>query len=350
MPVYNGARYVGDAVESVLAQTFTDFELVIVNDCSTDATPQILAGIGDARVVVVHNERNLGPTGAANRGLAIARGELVAHLDADDLAERERLAEQVRFLDGHPDIAAVGSWYRKIDENGRSLGERRLPVQPAALAWGLLFYSPVVHSAVMYRRAVVLEVGGYRVQYRYASDFDLWSRIAERHRLATIPKRLVDYRIVSGSLTHTYGESEREGPEIALANTTRLLRSAGRPGMTAAQHRAMYDTLYGTRPPGGSAEIVAAFEDVAVLLETFLQQPSIGSEVASTLRDDVDRRLRRRLVEWGDQLDDGDFARALAIASDRSSWLRILRTRRARRAARMIGTSRIARTLARWRD
>ena len=122
MTVYNGAAYVRSAVDSVLAQTYADFELLVIDDASTDGSGDVVRAVGDARIRVVPNAANLGLTTSLNTGLALARGELVARHDADDLSRPERLATQVALLDTRPEVSLVGSWYQKIDPAGESLG------------------------------------------------------------------------------------------------------------------------------------------------------------------------------------------------------------------------------------
>jgi len=201
MAVHDGRRHLREALESLFAQTFDDFELVLVDDASTDDSRAIAESYGDARVRILANDENLGLTRSLNRGLAVARGRYVARLDADDVAHRERLALQVAHLDRHPDLALVASAYRRIDEDGGARGERHVPLSSTAIRWHLLFLNAFAHSSVTFRRSVAESLGGYDDAVRYPQDYELWSRIAAGHDVAALPQCLVSYRHSESSMT-----------------------------------------------------------------------------------------------------------------------------------------------------
>jgi glycosyltransferase involved in cell wall biosynthesis len=201
IPVYDREQYVDEAVDSILAQTFTDFELLVIDDGSTDRSRDIVRSYRDSRVRLVCNETNEGIPKTRNKGLRLARGEYLAFLDSDDWACSERFAKQVTFLDNHPDYAAVGAWIAWMDENGRSLRRiKRKPVSPDAIAAQRLFQSGIENSASMARTAV-LRAYEYQEEYDLSEDFDLWARIAAKHKLATLPEVLVRRRMHSGRIT-----------------------------------------------------------------------------------------------------------------------------------------------------
>lgn len=195
IPVYDGARYLAEAVESVLAQTFGDWELVAVDDGSGDDSPAILAdyAAADSRIRVLRNETNLGISATLNRGWRAARGAYIARLDADDVALPDRFARQVAFLEGHESVAVVGTNATLIDPDGRRLSTTRLPTKSAAISSTLLRHNCLNHPSVMLRTAALEEAGGYR--FDGVEDYDLWLRIAERHALANLPESLILYRI-----------------------------------------------------------------------------------------------------------------------------------------------------------
>ena len=199
MAVYNGERFLRPAIESILNQTFTDYELLIVDDASTDSTPAVIRSYQDPRIRVIHNERNVGARVSRNLGLQNARGEYVAVLDADDVAYPQRLVEQVVFLDAHPEIALLGSAYDSIDECGDRLQTLYQPTESLIIRWTLLFRNCIAHSTVMYRREAALQVGGY--DPNPAEDFLLWGRMAAVYRLAQVDKVLAMYRLNAGQLT-----------------------------------------------------------------------------------------------------------------------------------------------------
>jgi|SRR5579859_2638403 len=198
MAVYNGERYLAAAVESILRQSFSDFEFVIVDDGSTDGTPAMLNAWAaqDSRVVLVHNETNRGMAASLNRGLAAARGAYVARQDADDLSEPTRLAEQVPVLDARPEVGLVSCWVNLIDGAGQPLAYHPFPdlagntqIQAALLAADCL-----CHGSVMFRRKLVEQLGSYDEQLEGTEDYDLWLRFAEVTQFEEVPQYLYRYR------------------------------------------------------------------------------------------------------------------------------------------------------------
>lgn len=197
MAVYNGERYLGEAIESILAQSFTDFEFIIINDGSTDLSRHIILTHRDPRIRLVDNSDNVGLTKSLNRGLALARGEYVARQDADDRSYGERLSRQVVFLDANPDIVLMGTQTRIIDENGKVVkgkGEHKA-LNHLGISYQLLFGNPFTHSSVMFRRSIILDkFSGYDESYWYNQDFELWSRVIAGAQTANLPDILVDFR------------------------------------------------------------------------------------------------------------------------------------------------------------
>jgi hypothetical protein len=196
IPVYNSARYLAETIESTLSQSFTDWELVAVDDGSTDASGEILAeyAAADPRVVV-HRQENAGVGAALNKGLELARAPLVARLDADDLSLPGRLERQHRFLRDHPEVGMVGGQAAIIDLDGREVAEARYPLDDAAIREQLKRTTAFIHSSVMIRRSVLDRTGGYRSPFDGAEDLDLWLRVAACTQLAHLPEKVVAYRI-----------------------------------------------------------------------------------------------------------------------------------------------------------
>jgi glycosyltransferase involved in cell wall biosynthesis len=203
MPVRDGARWLSQAIESVRTQTLGDFELVIIDDGSTDDCQHIImaAARNDRRIRPIRQER-LGLVAALNRGLAESRGELIARLDADDVAHPSRLQRQSEYLDRHAEIGLLGTWAEKIDEGWGSKGLLKPPTGPKELAKLLDRRNPFLHSSTMVRMAVLQKVGFYRSAFDGAEDYDLWIRISESASLAILPEYLLRYRLHSASVTH----------------------------------------------------------------------------------------------------------------------------------------------------
>jgi len=206
MAFHNDAPYIAEAIDSILGQTYGDFEFVIVNDASTDGSRDIVARYSDPRIRLLDNAENLRLTRSLNRGLEAARGELVARLDANDVATPDRLEKQMRFMREHPEIAVVGGQYEVIDTLGRPLPRAALPMPLTDLGaqWYFLFDSPFVHSTVMFRKAAADDAGRYDPAYDWAPSEDvvLWSRMAVKHRLANLPDVLVSQRYDTTSITY----------------------------------------------------------------------------------------------------------------------------------------------------
>ncbi|MBD2362800.1 glycosyltransferase [Anabaena minutissima FACHB-250] len=225
MPVYNGEIYLREAIDSILDQTFQDFEFLIINDGSTDSTREIICSYDDPRIRLIDNDCNLGLTRSLNKGLKLAEGEFIARQDADDVSEPERLAKQVAFLETHPEVALVGTWYKDIDPQGKLIEKRNLPCNSTQIRWEILFYCPFVHSAVMFHKNSIAEqIGFYNEAYSYAQDYDLWWRIARRLQIVNLNEYLVNLRINPSSMTVTYGNIVDDEPlQIKFSNIGYLL-------------------------------------------------------------------------------------------------------------------------------
>lgn len=196
MPVYNAERYLREAIESILAQTFTDFEFIIVDDGSTDGTADILQEYAsrDERVQIV-SQANRGLTRSLNTSIRLARGELIARMDADDVAIRDRFEQQVRYLEQHPCTTALGGQVLLIDDEGLPIGPEYLPTDHESLVrrlWNGQY--PIAHPTAMIRASAMRQVNGYSEEFRVSQDFDLWFRISEIGFLANLDSTLLKYR------------------------------------------------------------------------------------------------------------------------------------------------------------
>lgn len=200
MAVFNGAPWVGAAVESVLGQTLDDLELIVIDDGSTDATPDVLASFRDPRLRIERGGRE-GLTRALNRALELSRAALIARLDADDVALPERLARQRRYLDAHPEVGLLGTGAREIDLAGREVAVLRPPVDDAAIRRALIRANPFVHSSAVMRRSVLDRAGRYDPSFPVAQDYDLWMRLSRVTRLANLAEPLVIRRLAPGRVS-----------------------------------------------------------------------------------------------------------------------------------------------------
>jgi len=211
MTVYNGERYLAQAVKSVLRQDMRDLELVVVDDGSTDRTPAILRKLEEEdERVRVHSHSNRGIPKSANQGLSMCRGRYIARLDSDDVAKPDRLRRQVRFLEEH-DVVCVGSWFDLIDPRGRFLTVLKPPEGDSEIQKLILAgHGAICHPTCMTRREALEKIGGYDEHFDLAEDLDLWLRLGEIGELANMPSSLTQYRVHAGSISEKKCQQQRD--------------------------------------------------------------------------------------------------------------------------------------------
>lgn len=193
MSAYNAERFIGEAIASILNQTWKDFEFVIVNDGSTDGTADVIRSFDDSRIRFVEQE-NQGAIRSLNRGIMMARGEYIARFDADDIAMPHRLERQLAFLETHSGCAMVGSPVIQIDEDGREIKVERYPLGYREIKENLWIDVPFAHPTVMFRKAAFLKAGLYREKLEPVDDYDLWFRMAELFDIENIDEPLCKMR------------------------------------------------------------------------------------------------------------------------------------------------------------
>lgn len=195
MSVYNGARFLPQAIESILQQSWSDFEFVIVNDGSTDETWSILESYcsQDSRIRLTDQE-NRGLTASLNRGCSLSQGKFIARMDADDVAMPRRLEWQMDFMATHPDVGVLGGAFELIDGAGKNLGVSWLPLEDREIRRMLLDSTAFLHPSVLMSHSALARVGGYR-EVKYAEDYDLWLRLAEQTKLANLQEVIHQYRV-----------------------------------------------------------------------------------------------------------------------------------------------------------
>ena len=228
IPAYNAAEYLESALASVQAQTFADFEIVVVDDGSKDNTKALLDSLAarEPRLRVI-SRPNTGIVGALNDALAAARGEFVARMDADDLCLPQRFEKQIAFLRAHADCVCVGSAFLYIDAAGRYIKECTRPTDHTAIERELLSGNGgiIIHPSAMFRRAAIEQVGRYREKAQWIEDLDLYLRLAQAGRLANLPEVLFHYRFHEQSVnfTRNQGRHERKLAILAEAHAARGL-------------------------------------------------------------------------------------------------------------------------------
>lgn len=264
MSVYNGERFLAAAIDSVLAQTFTRFEFLIIDDGSTDATPRILADYAarDARVRLIVRE-NRGLIVSLNQLLTEARAPIIARMDADDICMPERFALQMAFLAANPDTGVIGACCEDIDENGNPWDVRVLPHPRtheefiAAVELGL---PTLCHPVVTYRRDLVRDIGGYHPAFRHCEDHDLWLRLSSVTRIGNLPQKLIRYRHYQGQVSSRHATVQQIG--AAVAKIAWEERRAGRPDPTVNLRELpdldQLDALFGREGPARQVRAAVA--------------------------------------------------------------------------------------------
>lgn len=208
MPAYNAEKYIGEAIDSILCQTYADFEFIIINDGSSDRTEEIILSYNDSGIVYVKNKKNLGVTVSLNRGLELAGGEYIARMDADDISMPERFEKQVAYLDLHCHAAVVGSNIEIFNTNG-VVSTGWSSTDPSQMKVDLFFSCGLAHPSVMMRHDVIRELGGYDPNYNGLEDYELWCRVIEKHEITTLPDVLLRYRIHENQVTKNPSEEYR---------------------------------------------------------------------------------------------------------------------------------------------
>lgn len=221
IPIYNSEKYLSEAILSILNQTFSDFELLLADDCSTDDTLKIAKSLAekDQRITLLENEKNSGVSYTRNKLHQIAQGEFIAVMDADDVALPDRFKVQLDFLESNPDVVCVGSNHGLIDEHGHFLTTLELleddeAIQSAALEG----HGSICHPCAMIRKSALDEIGGYDESLSSALDLDIWLKLGEIGKLANIQTRLLDYRLHSSSISGSKGGKQRLNARAACEN------------------------------------------------------------------------------------------------------------------------------------
>lgn len=215
LPAYNAELYLKESIDSILAQTFTDFELIVLNDGSIDRTEEIILSYQDARIVYVKNERNLGLIGTLNKGLALAKGEYIARMDADDISLPERFSRQVDFLEKNQEYVICGTsayrFYKDVSD-GRAFN---VPLDNESIRIRLLFNSSFIHPSVMFRTDTIRNYNlNYSEDYKYAEDYFFWINILKCGKGFNFKEKLLYYRIVNTSQTAVGNSNMEERKEI----------------------------------------------------------------------------------------------------------------------------------------
>lgn len=235
LPVYNGQQYIVSAAESILRQDYCRFELLLINDGSTDDTDSLIKQhlLKDPRVRYVSRE-NKGLIATLNEGISLARGDYIARMDADDIAHSTRLSQQVAFLQRYPDVAVLGTAYNVINGNNERIAVRKPPRWNTLIKPMFMFGSPMAHPSVMLNKKLASADLYYDKDYIHAEDYELWLRLSLRYKLANLAEVCLDYRILPQSISRKYAKEQQQSVIKAQlahlycsnANTQKLADSA----------------------------------------------------------------------------------------------------------------------------
>lgn len=275
MAAYNAAEHLSAAIDSILGQTFEDFELIVIDDGSTDETSAIIQGYQDPRLRPVRNPRNLGLIASLNRGLDLARGEFVARMDADDESLPRRFEEQVRFLDAHPEIGLCGT---AIETFGARSERWALECEPARVRCQMLFDPGLSHPTVMFRRSIQARHNlRYDPAYLHAEDYALWVRFAAVTQVANLPSVLLGYRLHPHSISHSNRDTQRQTADRVRREQIQRL------GIEPTEHQmAIHTTLMRGAPHTLTLDLDEAEAWLSTLLEAnrrtgFVEQMVLSS-------------------------------------------------------------------------
>jgi glycosyltransferase involved in cell wall biosynthesis len=198
MSAYNAEKYISEAIESILNQSFENFEFIIINDCSTDNTLEIIKRYSsqDSRIKLINNKENLGLTSSLNKAIKSSKGKYIARMDDDDISEKTRFEKQIEFLEKNKDIDIVGSFAKNIDEEGNILNDRTVPLNHDEIINILPKLSPLIHPAIIFRKKSLGKIGFYNEKFRTSQDYEMWFRaMAAGLKFQNLPLYLVKYRV-----------------------------------------------------------------------------------------------------------------------------------------------------------
>jgi len=211
MPVYPGNNFLSEAIESILNQTYRDFELLVICDAPSKSTLELLneCSNADPRVKIIINETRRGLVASRNQGCRLARGEFLNQMDSDDISDIHRFRGQVDFLDQHPDIGAVGTRSVYVNDSGKIIRQFRLPSSTAVIKWTLFFENILGQSTLMIRKELIEKLGYYDERYPMSEDYDLWCRALKVSKISIIPEVLLKYRKHEGNTSWIEAEQIR---------------------------------------------------------------------------------------------------------------------------------------------
>jgi len=230
LTVYNGEKYLKECMDSVLNQSFKEFEFLVIDDFSCDSSLEIIRGYKDDRVRIIENKENIGQIKSLNIGLDCARGEYIARIDQDDIMLKTRLKSQLDFLEKKQNAAVAGSWAEVIDEAGRVIMRSEFPVRNEEIIANALFAGYfMMHPSVFFRKKAVIDAGKYDETVLFAEDYDLWTRLLlKRHKFANLPEILTRFRRHKDSSSRKFAQKQTDNVYASVRNFIRNITANSR--------------------------------------------------------------------------------------------------------------------------
>lgn len=291
MPVYNASRYLTQAIDSILQQSYRNYEFLIINDGSQDDTDRIVRSYQDSRIKYLTNEQNLGISRSLNLGIQLASGKYIARMDADDISYSTRLEQQVAWLEAHNEVGILGSAVINIDSDGVALGLDKSPAcTHYTLLWYQLFACPFIHPTVMMRSNVIQFAGGYSSEYEWAEDRELWYRLLTKSNGANLSESLLQFRRHSTNSSQVYASQQH-------INSARVTREA----MSALLCYQVPLELCLAVEQGNytsADQVLTAYHLIQKLYSAFLDKYELTLTEKKWVREDYARRLYTLAFSW----------------------------------------------------
>jgi glycosyltransferase involved in cell wall biosynthesis len=315
MPVYNAERFLREAIDSILNQSLRDFEFLIIDDGSTDSSPDIISSYADPRIRFLRNEKNRGITYSLNKGLGLSSCDIIARMDSDDVSLPERLRKQVNFMTKNPRCAMVSSWAEVVTENDQLV--RLEKYRNEFYYYNLTFECWIYHPTVMFRKECVEAVGGYSMMY--SEDYDLFWKLSTKYRIANIAEVLVKYRLSPTSLNTVLKKQEYD--RANEANVLRNIRfymgeqyTVSKPVLECLRHN--FDPIIESE---NIHDAVAALEALDEITEKILERPNPNRNTEAIKEANYFKR-KFILTELARRL---PVTKSLALLSQLGEWIRL---------------------------
>ena len=292
MPVYNGSKFLSASIDSILSQTFEDFEFIIIDDGSTDNSLELIKNYKDERIKLFVNEKNMGVTNTLNKALKLANCELIARHDCDDIALPTRLAKQVDIMSSKTEVVCVGAWMELIDKNNKVLTYWKYPKTDNLINWKLLFNNAIGHPVAMFRKSNADKLVGYSNDFKDAEDYEFWARMSRDGEFYNLPEVLIRYRVHENSISQSKIASQ-QSTQTKISNT--LIQNL-------LDQEPNYNYSYPSI--ASQNDFLLYREKVFQLFKAFRHKRTLDIEEFNIISEDIDERLRGKFADlsFTDQL------------------------------------------------